>query len=72
MTIVNRVLVRLPESADALHADMVVWPDNADTTAWYYLAVQEATNSHYYERNTETTEYWTEIRAPRDWTLLEK
>lgn len=72
MTIVNRVLVRLPESADALRADMVVWPDNADTTAWYYLAVQEATNSHYYERNTETTEYWTEIRAPRDWTLLEK
>ena len=72
MTIVNRVLVRLPESADALHADMVVWPDNADTTAWYYLAIQEATNSHYYERNTETTEYWTEIRAPRDWTLLEK
>ena len=72
MTIVNRVLVRLPESADALRADMVVWPDNSDTTAWYYLAVQEATNSHYYERNTETTEYWTEIRAPRDWTLLEK
>ena len=72
MTIVNRVLVRLPESADALRADMVVWPDNADTTAWYYLAVQEATNSHYYERNTETSEYWTEIRAPRDWTLLEK
>lgn len=72
MTIVNRVLVRLPESADALHADMVIWPDNLDTTAWYYLAVQEATNSHYYERNTETTEYWTEIRAPRDWTLLEK
>ncbi len=72
MTIVNRVLVRLPESPDALHADMVTWPDNLDTTAWYYLAVQEATNSHYYKRNTETTEYWTEIRAPRDWTLLEK
>ncbi|MGN1128696.1 MAG: S-layer homology domain-containing protein, partial [Candidatus Flemingiibacterium sp.] len=72
MTIVNRVLNRIPESADALLDDMVKWPDNADTSAWYYLAVQEATNSHFYDRTDANKEIWTEIREPRDWTELEK
>ncbi len=72
MTIVNRVLNRIPESADALLDDMVKWPDNADTSAWYYLAVQEATNSHFYDRTDSNKEIWTEIREPRDWTELEK
>ena len=72
MTIVNRVLNRIPASADALLDDMVKWPDNADIDEWYYLAVQEATNSHFYERTDDNKEVWTEIREPRDWTELEK
>ena len=73
MTLVNRVLNRQPETADDLLPDMVTWTDNADKNAWYYLAVQEATNSHYYEFKTNSQyEKWTELRETRDWTLLEK
>ena len=45
MTIVNRVLGRLPETKDDLLDVMITWTDN-NPDAWYYLAVQEATNSH--------------------------
>ena len=73
MTLVNRVLNRQPETADDLLPDMVTWTDNADKNAWYYLAVQEATNSHYYEFKTNSKyEKWTELRETRDWTQLEK
>ena len=52
---------------------MVTWTDNADKKAWYYLAVQEATNSHYYEFKTNSAyEKWTELRENRDWSQLEK
>ena len=52
---------------------MTVWTGNANPKAWYYLAVQEATNSHYYEFKTNSQyEKWTELRETRDWTLLEK
>ena len=54
MTLVNRVLDRKPETGDDLLPDMVTWTDNADKKAWYYLAVQEATNSHYYEFKTNS------------------
>lgn len=75
MTLVNRVLNRLPETAeDLLHEDMIKWPDNADKDAWFYLAVQEATNSHDYADKSEEDKFekWTVIRDARDWTLLEK
>ena len=73
MTLVNRVLNRQPETADDLLPDMVTWTDNADKNAWYYLAVQEATNSHYYEFKTNSQyEKWTELRETRDWSQLEK
>ncbi len=72
MTLVNRVLKRLPETADDLHSDMVKWSDNADTTKWFYLAVQEATNSHYYDTKENQYEKWTKLRETRDWTELEK
>ena len=49
MTLVNRVLNRLPENSSDLLDSMIKWPDNSDVSAWYYLAVQEATNSHYYK-----------------------
>ena len=73
MTLVNRVLNRQPETEDDLLPNMVTWTDNADPNAWYYLAVQEATNSHYYKFKTNSKyEKWTELRETRDWTQLEK
>ena len=73
MTLVNRVLNRQPETEDDLLPNMTVWTDNANPKAWYYLAVQEATNSHYYKFKTNSKyEKWTELRETRDWTLLEK
>ena len=74
MTLVNRVLNRLPEKSEDLLDDVIKWPDNADASVWYYLAVQEATNSHDYsdKSNADKYEKWTKIRDARDWTLLEK
>ena len=73
MTLVNRVLNRQPETEDDLLPNMAVWTDNANPKAWYYLAVQEATNSHYYEFKTNSKyEKWTELRETRDWSQLEK
>ena len=74
MTLVNRVLNRLPEKSEDLLDDMIKWPDNADASVWYYLAVQEATNSHDYsdKSDADTYEKWTKLRENRDWTELEK
>ena len=73
MTLVNRVLNRQPETEDDLLPNMTVWTGNANPKAWYYLAVQEATNSHYYKFKTNSQyEKWSELRETRDWTLLEK
>ena len=51
---------------------MRLWIDNADPTKWYYLAIQEATNSHDYERKENGTEFWTSLIEDRDWSLLEQ
>ena len=65
---INRVLNRIPEDVDALHEDMRVWPDNMDTNAWYYLAIQEATNYHEYEKDDDGLyETWTKVLPSRDW-----
>ena len=72
MTLVNRVLKRLPETEEDLHDDMIKWSDNSDVSQWFYLAVQEATNSHYYQTKENQFEKWTELRETRDWTELEK
>ena len=73
MTLVNRILNRQPETEDDFLPNMTVWTDNANPNAWYYLAVQEATNSHYYKFKTNSKyEKWTELRETRDWTQLEK
>ncbi len=72
MTMVNRVLQRIPETPADLLSDMVVWPDNMDTSKWYYLMVQEATNSHYYARKASGYEYWIDLREVPDWTVYEK
>ena len=74
MTLVNRVLNRLPENGSALLDSMIKWPDNSDASAWYYLAVQEATNSHAYSDKSKDDKYekWSKLRETRDWTELEK
>ena len=71
MTLVNAVLERTPD-ADHMLDDMITWPDNPEGT-WYYEAVQEATNSHSYEReDNESPETWLEILEVRSWADLER
>jgi len=72
MTMINRVLQRVPENENDLLEDMVVWPDNMDIQRWYYLAVQEATNSHDYQRKESGYEYWTNLKEIRDWSVFER
>lgn len=72
MTLINRVLKRTPETKADLLEGMTVWADNTDETVWYYLAVQEATNSHEYDRKENGFEKWTKITENKDWTTFEK
>ena len=61
-TMINRMLHRLPEEeSDLLPQQMIQWPDNQNTEIWYYLAMQEASNSHTYQRLLGTREKWTMI-----------
>jgi len=62
MAIVNNVLQRIPQDLHSLLPGMKTWPDNANTSKWYYLTVQEASNSHDYERNADGTESWTRLK----------
>ena len=71
VTMINRVLQRNPQSPEVLLKDMVTWPDNQDPSQWYYLAIQEATNSHDYERTTGIYETWTQLRETPDWSQYE-
>jgi uncharacterized repeat protein (TIGR02543 family) len=67
-TLINRALERRVESAEDLLPDMRVWPDNADTAAWYYFDMQEASNSHAYERKSDGVgEKWTAILKTPTW-----
>ena len=75
ITLVNKVLGRVPETInDLLFDNMIHWVDNADQGAWYYIAVQEATNSHIPEYKTGRIvpgllfeyERWLEIADGRD------
>lgn len=68
VTMINRVLHRLPEKESDLLANQIVWPDNPETF-WGYLAIQEATNSHEYERKADGVhETQTAKRENRDWS----
>ena len=67
MTLINRVLCRMPETKADLLDSMTNWPDN-QPGAWYYLAVQEATNSHTYEQKDSKYETWTALTAEPDWS----
>jgi hypothetical protein len=70
--LVNRVLQRHPGKSGDLLDDMVRWPDNADTSAWYYLDIQEASNSHDYDKYGDGLEKWTALNANPDWTQYQK
>lgn len=67
MTMINRVLCRMPQSESDLLDSMVTWPDNKPSD-WHYLAVQEATNSHDFDRQGEVRESWTKLTSVPDWT----
>ena len=69
MAMVNRATGRAPKSTSALLSGMKTWKDNADTARWYYLDVQEATNSHTY--TGAPTETWTSLTATPDWSQYE-
>lgn len=75
-TMINRVLDRVPSEESHLlsRGVMQIWPD-ANPGDWFYLAMQEATNSHDYERNAKwaaADEQWTGLRETRDWKALEQ
>ena len=62
MCMINRVLGRLPEAKQDLLPGMKTWPDNPES-AWYYFHVQEATNSHAFERKADGVhEKWVELK----------
>lgn len=69
----NRMLQRGVRSADVLTADMTEWLDNTDSGKWYYLDLQEATNSHTYEYTPSEgdAEVWTGMGQSPDWEQYE-
>ncbi len=70
MTMINRVLNRIPEDESDLLPGMNVWPD-CNPGDWFYLAVQEATNSHNFEHKAGNYETWTKLMKNPDWTRYE-
>lgn len=77
ISIINRVLDRRPH-ADCMLEGMITWPDNMNTSTWYYEDIQEATNSHNFDPSEELDEngnqyeIWTELLPVRDWVTLER
>ncbi len=70
MTMINRVLNRIPEENGDLLSSMNVWPD-CNPGDWFYLAVQEATNSHDFKHKAGNYETWTGMKQDPDWTRYE-
>ena len=62
--VLNRALLRLPESEDDLLPGRKVFPDNTDPKQWYYLILEEAANPHEYQRKRDGIhESWTKLGA---------
>ncbi len=78
MTVYNRLLNRKPHRVGLLPEEqMILWPDNMDTDAWYYADVQEATNSHTCDMDGlivghKIYERWLAPLPVRDWAALER
>lgn len=68
MAMINRATGRAPKSADAFLPGMKTWIDNT-SDKWYYLDVQEATNSHFY--TVKGSETWTALTSDPNWSLYE-
>ena len=68
MAMINRATGRAPKSADAFLPGMKTWKDNT-ADKWYYLDVQEATNSHSY--TVKGSETWTALTSDPNWSLYE-
>ena len=68
MAMINRATGRAPKSTDAFLPGMKTWSDNT-ADKWYYLDVQEATNSHSY--TVKDSEKWTALNADPNWSLYE-
>ena len=65
------MLGRTPDK-DHMLDTMKQWPDNPES-AWYYAAIQEATNSHLYTREEgAASESWTELQTNPDWAALQQ
>ena len=65
-SMINRMLHRLPETVEDLLDGMIQWPDNQPSD-WYYINMQEATNSHDFKQKGEINEHWTKLTENPDW-----
>lgn len=70
VTMINRVLCRLPEDTDDLLSGMNTWTDCHESD-WFYLAIQEATNSHDFVAKDRVYESWTDLNRAPDWSRYE-
>lgn len=65
-SMINRMLHRLPETVEDLLDGMIQWPDNQPSD-WYYINMQEATNSHDFKQKGEIHEHWTKLTENPNW-----
>ena len=71
VTMINRVLCRMPEENADLLKGMSSFTDCAEDD-WCYLAIQEATNSHGYKTKSGSIhEKWTDLNTAPDWSRFE-
>ena len=71
VTMINRVLCRIPEENADLLKGMSSFTDCAEDD-WCYLAIQEATNSHGYKTKSGSIhEKWTDLNTAPDWSRFE-
>jgi len=72
-TVINRILVRHPETLDDLLEDRRSWPDKQNTNAWYYIELAEATNSNAHEMKEDGVhKTWIELIPCPNWVALER
>lgn len=70
VAMINRVLCRLPEDESDLLPGMNTWTDCHEGD-WFYLAIQEATNSHDFVAKDRVYETWTDLNRAPDWSRYE-
>lgn len=69
-TLLNKLILRMPDSeSGASCSNVKVWPDN-QPGAWYYAAIQEATNSHDYTITVKINPFASEEVFCEVWTRV--